>query len=41
MVTSGSFIFFRFKGDDVSGGGSRDEFAIDNILLTGNYKTIS
>jgi hypothetical protein len=35
-VTDGSFIYFRFEGNDSIGGGSRDEFAIDNILLTGN-----
>jgi len=34
-VPSGSFIYIRFEGNDVSGSGSRDEFAIDNIVLEG------
>lgn len=34
-VASGAFIYIRFEGDDVSGSNSRDEFAIDNILLEG------
>lgn len=28
------FLFLRWSSDDVSGGGSRDEFAIDNIRIT-------
>ena len=35
-VPLGSFIYFRFNGNDETGSNSRDEFAIDNITLTGN-----
>lgn len=34
-VADGAFIYFQVIGDDVSGSGSRDEFAIDNILVEG------
>ncbi|MCB0458337.1 MAG: hypothetical protein R2776_10180 [Flavobacteriaceae bacterium] len=34
-VANGAFIYLRFQGDDISGSGSRDEFALDNILLEG------
>ncbi|MFT5892873.1 MAG: hypothetical protein ACI9Y7_002988, partial [Dokdonia sp.] len=34
-IASGAFIYIRFEGNDVSGSNSRDEFAIDNILLEG------
>jgi hypothetical protein len=30
----GDFLFLRWTGDDVGGGGSRDEFVLDNIMLT-------
>ncbi len=33
-VASGSSIFFRWTSDDVSGSGSRDEIAIDNVIVT-------
>lgn len=32
-VPDGGFFYLRWTGDDVSGGGSRDEFAIDDISL--------
>lgn len=35
-VANGAFIYIRFEEDDNSGSGSRDEFAIDNILLETN-----
>lgn len=35
-VASGAFIYLRFEGDDATGSGSRDEFAIDNIVLGAN-----
>lgn len=34
-IANGGSIFLRWTGDDVSGSGSRDEFAIDNISVTG------
>ena len=34
-VANGSSIYLRWTGDDVSGSGARDEFAIDNISVTG------
>ncbi|MBZ8181342.1 PFE-CTERM domain-containing protein [Oscillatoria salina] len=33
-LTSGNFFYLRWTGDDVSGAGSRDEFALDNISIT-------
>ena len=33
-VADGQFVYIRWEGDDVSGGGSRDEFALDNINVT-------
>ena len=32
-VPNNQDLYIRFTGDDVSGSGSRDEFAIDNIRL--------
>ncbi len=32
-VASGSFFYIRWTGEDVGGSGSRDEFAIDNIVI--------
>ncbi|MEO1261008.1 MAG: hypothetical protein AAFZ15_19565 [Bacteroidota bacterium] len=32
-IPNGMCIFFRWSGDDVSGGGSRDEYGIDNITF--------
>ncbi|MDQ3192094.1 MAG: T9SS type A sorting domain-containing protein [Bacteroidota bacterium] len=31
---NGAFLYIRWSGNDVSGAGSRDEFAIDNITIT-------
>jgi len=33
-IADDDFVYIRWTGDDVSGSGSRDEFAIDNILLS-------
>lgn len=33
-VSDGAFLYLRWIGADVSGSGSRDEFAIDNISIT-------
>ncbi|WP_053992660.1 choice-of-anchor D domain-containing protein [Mangrovimonas sp. TPBH4] len=33
-VADGAFYYLRWSGDDISGTGSRDEFAIDNISIT-------
>lgn len=35
-IPTGSYLYIRFEGNDVSGSGSRDEFAIDNVIVTGN-----
>ncbi|HNW00421.1 MAG TPA: hypothetical protein PKL06_13685, partial [Chitinophagales bacterium] len=32
--TAGSLLYLRWTGDDVGGAGSRDEFALDDIVLT-------
>ena len=32
-VPAGGFIYLKFTGNDVGGSGSRDEFAVDNILV--------
>ena len=32
-LNDGEFIYLRWTGDDVSGGGSRDEFGLDNIVV--------
>jgi len=32
-VADGGLLYLRWSGDDVSGGGSRDEFALDDIVL--------
>ncbi len=31
---NGSYIYFRWSGDDISGIGDRDEFALDNLTTT-------
>ncbi len=36
----GSNYYIRWAGDDVSGGGSRDEFYIDNISVTGKILSV-
>lgn len=33
-ISDGGLIYLRWTGDDVSGSGSRDEFALDNILIS-------
>lgn len=33
-VPNGSFLYLRWLGDDISGSGQRDEFALANITLT-------
>lgn len=38
-LASGDFIYLKFASDDASSSGARDEFAIDNISVTG-YATI-
>ncbi len=35
-VPPGGHIYLEFKGDDVSGGGSRDEFGLDNVVVRAN-----
>ncbi len=35
-IPDGDYIYLRWAGDDVSGSGARDEFAIDNIAITAN-----
>jgi len=34
-VLDGEYLYIRFSGNDETGSGSRDEFAIDDILVTG------
>ena len=34
-IPVGGVYYLKWKGDDVSGSGSRDEFALDNISITG------
>jgi hypothetical protein len=34
-IPNGDFFYVRWSGDDVSGTGGRDEFALDNIALRG------
>lgn len=33
-IPDGSYYYLKWTGDDISGSGSRDEFAIDNITIT-------
>jgi hypothetical protein len=33
-VADGGFVYLRWESDDVSGGGSRDEFGLDNITVS-------
>ncbi|MBK9760695.1 MAG: PKD domain-containing protein [Flavobacteriales bacterium] len=39
-VPNGQYFYVRWRGDDVSGSGSRDEFALDNISVTGRAYTL-
>jgi len=34
-IPNGGYFYVRWSGNDVSGSGSRDEFALDNIAVTG------
>lgn len=34
-ISNGSFYYLRWEGDDISGSGNRDEFAIDDIVVSG------
>ncbi len=34
-LAAGQDVFLRWSGDDVSGGGARDEFGLDNIVVEG------
>ena len=40
-ITPGSFYYIKWSGNDVSGAGSRDEFGLDDITVTGNYPITS
>ncbi|HMP76243.1 MAG TPA: S8 family serine peptidase [Kiritimatiellia bacterium] len=33
-IADGAFYYLQWNGDDVSGSGSRDEFALDDVLVT-------
>ena len=33
-VANGAFLYIRWTGDDVSGSGSRDEFGLDNVVIS-------
>ena len=39
VIAPGGFFYIRWSGDDVSGAGNRDEFAIDDIAITGHART--
>lgn len=39
VVPPGGFFYVRWSGDDVSGSGNRDEFALDDIAVTGRAYT--
>ncbi|KPQ00927.1 MAG: extracellular protein [Bacteroidetes bacterium HLUCCA01] len=38
-IADGDFMYFRWNSDDVSGGGSRDEFGITNVNITKAFST--
>ncbi|RMH70709.1 MAG: choice-of-anchor D domain-containing protein [Gemmatimonadetes bacterium] len=40
-VDDGSYIYLRWHSDDMVGGGSRDEFALDDVSVTGMSGQIS
>ena len=44
-IANGEYYYLRWSGNDVSGGGSRDEFALDDIKIvanpTSNYPPLS
>jgi hypothetical protein len=33
-ISTGGYLYLRWSGDDVSGSGSRDEFALDDVVVT-------
>lgn len=35
-VADGAYLYLQFSSDDVSGSGSRDEFGLDNLVVSGN-----
>jgi len=39
-ISDGNCLFIRFESDDVSGSGSRDELALNNLSLTPNTPTV-
>ena len=39
IIPAGGFFYIRWSGDDVSGSGTRDEFALDDIAVTGYART--
>jgi hypothetical protein len=36
-IAPGAFYYLRWSSNDVSGSGSRDEFGLDDIVITGTY----
>lgn len=34
-IANGELLYLRWQGEDISGSGSRDEFGLDNILISG------
>ena len=39
-IANNAYFYIRWRGDDVSGAGSRDEFALDDIQVTGQTYTM-
>jgi len=39
-VPNGQYFYIRWRGNDVAGSGSRDEFALDDISVTGRVYTL-
>ena len=39
--TDGDYFYLKWSGDDVSGSGSRDEFALDNITINANTTVVN
>lgn len=37
MIAPGEHFYFRFLGDDVSGSGNRDQFAVDNVSFSATF----
>ncbi len=40
LVPNGQFFYVRWRGSDVGGAGLRDEFALDDIVITGRAYTM-